>query len=79
MVSIAHEVQLKPLGKKTLDYMRKRGNLTPLIFFSTYGSMRLAAQIHDLREAGYVIETTMKTDEEGNEYASYSLVESQAA
>lgn len=67
------ELNLKPLGKKTLNYLRTRGPLTPLVFWSTYGSHRLAAQIHDLRKAGFKINRTMKTDEEGTEYASYEL------
>lgn len=71
--SMARELQLKPLGKKTLQYLRTRGNLSPLIFWSTYGSHRLAAQIFDLRKAGFKITKTMKTDEEGSEYASYTL------
>jgi hypothetical protein len=75
VTSLMREADLKPLGKKTLHYLRTRGNLTPLIFWSTYGSFRLAAQIYDLREAGFDIETTIKTDEEGVEYASYTLNE----
>jgi hypothetical protein len=75
VTSLMREANLKPLGKKTLQYLRTRGSLSPLVFWSTYGSMRLAAQIHDLREAGFDISTTMKTDEEGDEYASYRLHE----
>jgi Helix-turn-helix domain len=69
------EMNLKPLGKKVLNYMRTRGAISPLVAFSTYGTMRLAAQIHDLREAGFDIVTTIKEDEEGDTYASYRLVE----
>src|SRR6478736_8881838 len=50
MPPIAREVQLKPLGKKILLHLRKRNSISPLEAFSTYGTMRLAAQIHDLRE-----------------------------
>lgn len=75
MTAVTAELSLKPLGKKTLNYLRTRGSLTPLVFFSTYGSMRLSAQIHDLREAGFDIRTTMKEDEEGSKYASYRLHE----
>lgn len=73
VTSLMREADLKPLGKKTLHYLRTRGNLSPLIFWSTYGSHRLAAQIYDLRQAGFRITKTMKTDEEGAEYASYTL------
>jgi hypothetical protein len=67
------EMNLKPLGKKTLHYLRTRGALTPLVFWSTYGSMALAQQIHELREAGFRITTTIKTDEEEQRYPSYTL------
>jgi hypothetical protein len=69
------ELRLKPLGKKVLHYMRTRGAISPLVAFSTYGTMRLAACIHDLREAGFDITTTIKEDEEGDKYASYRLHE----
>jgi Helix-turn-helix domain len=75
--SLMAENNLKPLGKKVLNYMRTRGAISPLVAFSTYGTMRLAAQIHDLREAGFEIATTIKEDEEGDKYASYRLVEPQ--
>jgi len=74
-LTMTTELRLKPLGKKVLNYMRTRGAISPLVAFSTYGTMRLAACIHDLREAGFTIITTMKEDEEGDKYASYSLVE----
>jgi len=67
------EATLKPLTKKTLHYLRTRGSLTPLVFWSTYGSMALAQQVHDLRSAGFNVVTTMKTDEEGARYPSYTL------
>lgn len=69
------ELRLKPLGKKVLNYMRTRGAISPLVAFSTFGTMRLAAQIHDLREAGFDIITVMKEDAGGDKYASYRLAE----
>lgn len=78
-MTLAKEVSLKPLGKKIYLHLRKRGSISPLEAFSTYGTMRLAAQIHDLREAGVNIETVMKQDEEGQEYARYYLREQQLA
>jgi hypothetical protein len=68
------EDNLKPLTAKTLHYLRTRGALTPLVFWSTYDSMALAQQVHELRKAGFIVQTTMKTDEEGSRYPSYSLV-----
>ena len=67
------EVALKPLTRKTLNYLRTRGALTPLVFWSTYGSMALAQQVHELRKAGFNVVMTRKTDEEGSSYPSYTL------
>ena len=74
VTALMNEVHLKPMSKDILAYLRKRGAITPLTAFSTYGTMRLAAHIFDLRKAGFEIETAMKEDEAGNEYASYSLI-----
>lgn len=71
VTTIAREVGLKPLGKKILLHLRKRRSISPLEAFSTYGTMRLAAQIHDLREAGFQIDTIEKTAEDGQKYARY--------
>jgi hypothetical protein len=40
----------------------------------SYGIMRLAACIYDLREKGYGILTDIKNDEAGHKYARYKLV-----
>jgi hypothetical protein len=40
----------------------------------SYGIMRLAACIYDLRELGYGIETEIKKDQAGHGYARYKLV-----
>lgn len=71
--ALPNEENLKPLAKKTLHYLRTRGALTPLVFWSTYDSMALAQQIHELRKAGFTVKTTMKTDEEQKRYPSYTL------
>ncbi|MBR1173926.1 hypothetical protein JQ617_08175 [Bradyrhizobium sp. KB893862 SZCCT0404] len=71
--ALVAEMNLKPLTKKTLNYLKTRGALTPLVFWSTYGSMALAQQVHELRKAGFKVKTTMKTDEERNTYPSYTL------
>lgn len=38
-----------------------------------YGPWRLSDIIFNIRKAGFEVVTTMKTDESGHEYASYSL------
>jgi hypothetical protein len=42
---------------------------------STYGTMRLAAQIYDLREAGFTINSVEKTAEDGQKYTRYYYVD----
>lgn len=69
------EDDLKPLGIKILAHLRRRGSISPLEAFSTYGTMRLAAQVYDLREAGFTINSVEKTAEDGQKYTRYYYVE----
>lgn len=69
------EDDLKPLGKKILSHLRRRTSISPLEAFSTYGTMRLAAQIFDLREAGFSINSVEKTAEDGQKYTRYYFVD----
>jgi hypothetical protein len=41
--------------------------------YIVYGVYRLAARIHELREANYDIITAYRHDERGRAYAEYSL------
>lgn len=79
VTALLNEVHLKPKAKDILAYLRKRSTITPLVALTTFGTMRLAAHIFDLRKAGFEIETRMKEDEAGNEYASYTLISDKAA
>ena len=74
-MTLARALSLKPLGRKIYLHLQKRGSISPLEAFSTYGTMRLAAQIFDLRESGLNIESVSKQDEEGQEYTRYYLRE----
>lgn len=38
-----------------------------------YGVMNLTARIADIRNAGYKVECTIKTDHDGNRYGSFQL------
>ena len=55
-----------------LDYLERYGSITPLEALSAFGSFRLAAIIHELREDGYVITTTINEGE--TKYAIYTLL-----
>ena len=51
----------------------KRVTITPMKAYIVYGVYRLAARIHELREANHDIITAYKHDERGRAYAEYSL------
>jgi hypothetical protein len=69
------EDDLKPLGAKILAHLRRRGSISPLEAMSTYGTMRLAAQIYDLREVGFTINSVEKKAEDGQKYTRYYYVD----
>lgn len=71
--TLADTLQLKPTTRTILSHLEKRGTISPMEALTSYGNMRLAAAIHDLRKVGYDISTTMKHDEGGHSYARYSL------
>lgn len=54
---------------KVLAWLEKGHHLTPMEALNKFGTMRLAARIHELREDGHEIETDMS---EG--YARYFMV-----
>ena len=60
--------------EKVLRHLRRGETLTPAEALIVYKVPRLAARIHELKQAGHFISTQMKTDGEGQHYASYRLV-----
>ena len=70
---IARAVGLYPLTKTILRHMEKRGSISPMEALLTYGCARLAARIHEIRQAGIDVTTDLRTDEAGHRYARYSL------
>jgi hypothetical protein len=71
--TLADTINLAPGVRRILSHLEKRGSISPVEAHVSYGDMRLAARIHELREVGYDIKTTMKRDEGGHNYARYSL------
>lgn len=51
---------------KVLKYLRLYGSITPSEAYASFGCMRLAARIHDLREEGHAI--TSETAQGINRY-----------
>lgn len=76
-VTINQIVALYPQTRTILNHLEKRGSISPMEALMGYGCMRLAARIHELRNAGFNIQTMMKRDEAGHAYARYFLFTNQ--
>lgn len=62
-----------PSNQKILAHLQKQGSITPMEALMNFGLFRLAASIHDLRNAGHDIRTDIRTDSAGKHYARYYL------
>lgn len=64
---------------KILRHMRLHGSITPIDALQSYGCMRLAARIADLRSQGITItskvETGLNRDGQRVKYTRYSIAE----
>jgi hypothetical protein len=58
---------------KLLMTLASGRSITPLEAFGTLGIYRLAARIHELRNAGHKIKAEVRYDEQGKSYARYTL------
>ena len=69
----------RPIKRKSqkvyvLEALMNGAKITPLTAMNSWGCMRLAAIISDLRhKEGYSIATTMVKGRSGNNFAQYSL------
>lgn len=70
----AAKIGAKTQNELILKHLQRRKSISPVEALISYGVMRLASRIHELRQAGYHIITIMKRDEAGQAYARYSLV-----
>jgi Helix-turn-helix domain len=57
MGSLVNALKLDPQTRKVLAHLSSGQDINPLLALNAYGVMRLAARIHELRKAGYSIET----------------------
>jgi hypothetical protein len=64
---------MKPQSETVLRHLVKHGHISPAEAFVVYGYPRLAANIHDIRNAGYEVNTVMSKDDQGHNYARYEL------
>ncbi len=59
-------------ASRILEYMRAGNSITPLDALRLFGCMRLGARIYDLKQRGYVINTSIVKDKDtGKRYALY--------
>jgi|TARA_R110000751_G_scaffold208867_4_gene312752 hypothetical protein len=61
-------------NSKILHHLQEGRSISPLKALGLYGCFRLAARIGELRAAGHHIETMIKADGTGRNYATYDLV-----
>lgn len=73
LASLADAITLYPQTRKVLSHLERRGSISPLEAFGVYRITRLAARIKEIRNAGFKVETIMKTDPTGTKYAEYRL------
>lgn len=71
--TLADTLRLYPQTRKVLNHIERRGSISPLEAFGTYGMTRLGARIFELRRAGFNILTDLRADEMGRVYARYTL------
>lgn len=74
--SIAKDLKLTPQAKTVLRHLTNRKSISPMEALITYSISRLASCIHEIRSAGYLVQTMIKHDEQGHKYASYAFPES---
>lgn len=65
-------MRLSPLAKSVLFHLRNSGSFTKLKA-ERYGIESLAFGVFLLRKAGYPVQRTLKRDDFGRRYASYTL------
>ena len=59
-------------ASRIFEYMRAGNAITPLDALRLFGCMRLGARIYDLKQRGYVINTSIVKDKDtGKRYALY--------
>lgn len=73
LASLADAITLYPQTRKVLSHLERHGSISPLEAFGVYRITRLAARIKEIRNAGFKVETNMKTDPTGTKYAEYRL------
>lgn len=65
--------------EKIINYCKENGSITSMEAFSELGITRLASRVHDLRNAGYDVESTTVTgknrDGDSTRWSVYTIKE----
>ena len=64
---------LKPQTQLVLDHLMNYGHITPVEAGAVYKIRCLPKRISELKEAGVLIQTQLRSDATGQRYAHYSL------
>lgn len=64
---------LKPQTQLVLDHLTTYGHITPVEAGAVYKIRCLPKRISELKEAGVLIQTQLRSDATGQRYAHYSL------
>ena len=77
-------VKIEPKFKGTKkdrirSYLMTGNSLTSLTAMANFGTMRLAAVIHDLKKEGDDIRCELKTAPNGSRYGEYTMVKDRVA
>ena len=64
---------LKPQTQLVLDHLTNYGHITPIEAGAVYKIRCLPKRISELKEAGVLIQTQLRSDATGQRYAHYSL------
>lgn len=70
---LATDIGLGAQCRTILAHLKTGQTITNMEAMLVYHVSRLSSVISDLRRAGYIIDTTMKRDGVGAQYASYKL------
>jgi hypothetical protein len=65
---------MTPQDKAILNHLQTGATISGLEALNRFGCFRLGARIHELKKAGYPIESKKVKSENGKHYSQYSLI-----
>jgi hypothetical protein len=71
--SVANDLRVTPQARMVLAYLLKGKAITPMKAQVELSISRLASCIHEIRKAGYIVDSTVEVDEAGHRYGRYVM------